>query len=320
MPILGGGLKKNESTSSALPSTDQTSALTVPSGNGLSFPDGVKVWYECDDAVIDVCFIHGLSGNRDSTWTANGQPGPWPKLFLPDRLPKARLLTFGYDAYIIRNGATRAVGINSLADHARGLLHDLTNARASPNESSRGIIFVAHSLGGLVCKSAILLSRNNPENYLQDIFDRTLGFIFLGTPHQGAWMAHLGNIAVHTLGVFASTNTKLLEILKPQNDALIEIERAFRSMVRELREGGRRLELMCFYEELKTFADVVVTQHSATFSDYPILSIHANHSDMVKFDSAENNGFQRVFAVLRRWKEGAISRLSDREISLVDRS
>src|SRR5947208_4561939 len=51
-----------------------------------SFPDGVKVLHDCPDATVDICFIHGLTGDRESTWTAHGKPAPWPKTLLPPKL------------------------------------------------------------------------------------------------------------------------------------------------------------------------------------------------------------------------------------------
>jgi protein SERAC1 len=151
-----------------------------------SFPDGVKVLHNCPDATVDICFIHGLTGNRDSTWTSHGQSSPWPSSLLPSKLSKARVLTYGYDAYIVRKSVASS---NCLVDHATNLLHDLTTDRAASNASSRPLVFIAHSLGGLVCKEAILLSRNNPEAHLRGLFDSTKGIIFMGTPHKGAWMA-----------------------------------------------------------------------------------------------------------------------------------
>src|SRR5271156_2301704 len=87
-----------------------SSSTTPPSKSDVQvtepFPAGVKDWVKCDDANVDICFIHGLTGNRDSTWTAKGQTEPWPKTLLPAELPdlKARIFTYGYDAYIVRWG------------------------------------------------------------------------------------------------------------------------------------------------------------------------------------------------------------------------
>lgn len=53
-----------------------------------SFPDGVEVLHDCPDATVDICLIHGLTGNRDSTWTAHGQSTLWPKTLLRPSSPE----------------------------------------------------------------------------------------------------------------------------------------------------------------------------------------------------------------------------------------
>ncbi|RYP33540.1 hypothetical protein DL767_004715 [Monosporascus sp. MG133] len=264
------------------------------------FPDGAAVWHDCPDATVDICFVHGLTGNRDSTWTAHGQREPWPKTLLPPRLPRARLLTYGYDAYVVGKSAASA---NRLVDHAANLLTDLTSDRASHNASSRLLVFIAHSLGGLVCKEAILLSRNNPEAHLRGIFDCVVGVVFMGTPHRGSWMADWAKIPASALGLFKSTNKSLLAILETHSQLLESGQTRFWSMVREVREGGRPLEATCFFEELPLPAvGHVVSKESATLEGYTAVSVHADHRNMVRFGSADDNGFKRLFGELIRWQ------------------
>lgn len=265
-----------------------------------SFPDGVKVLHDCPDATVDICFVHGLTGDRESTWTAHGQSAPWPKTLLPPKLSRARILTYGYDAYIVRKGVA---GSNRLMDHATNLLNDLTTDRSSNSASSRPLIFVAHSLGGLVCKKAILLSRNNPEAHLRSIFDCTKGIAFMGTPHKGSWMADWAKIPASAVGLVKSTNKSLLGILNTDDQLLESIQVEFWSMVRGLREDGRCFQVTCFFEELPlSVVGKVVSKESATLEGYASFSIHANHSDMVKFASAEENGFKRLLGELVRWE------------------
>lgn len=265
----------------------------------ISFPDGVAVFHDCPDVTVDICFIHGLIGNRDSTWTAHGQVEPWPKTFLPPRLPRARLLTYGYDVYIVRKSVA---GSNRLLDHAMNLLTDLTTDRASCDASSRPLIFIAHCLGGLVCKEAILLSRNNPEGHLRDIFDSTIGTVFMGTPHKGAWMADRARIPASALGLVKSANKSLLNTLETDDQFLESMRIMFLSMIRELREAGRRLEITTFFEELPLpVFGKFVSKDSATFDGYNAISIHADHNNMAKFGSAEDNGFKRLLGELTRW-------------------
>jgi hypothetical protein len=275
----------------------------APSAQDLpaaTFPEGIKELHPCDDAVVDVCFVHGLTGNRGETWTATSQQAPWPKLLLPHRLRQARILTWGYDAYVVRKAVASS---NRLIDHSTNLVNDLTTDRAEKNASSRSLIFVAHSLGGLVCKMAIMTSRDSPAPHLKGIFMHVKGIIFMGTPHIGSWMADWAKIPAWGLGVLKSSNISLLSILQTEDQLLESLQISFLSMVRDLRDNHqRRIEVTCFFEELPLpVVGKVVSKASATFSDHPLMSIHANHSDMVKFATTEDNGFKRLAGELIRW-------------------
>ena len=74
-----------------------------------------------------IVFVHGLTGNRESTWTHKTNKVFWPKDLLPKDLPKARIITFGYDADIIRGLST--VGNGTLRDHGKALAEDLAIRR-----------------------------------------------------------------------------------------------------------------------------------------------------------------------------------------------
>ncbi|CAI7616134.1 unnamed protein product [Penicillium glandicola] len=263
------------------------------------FIDGIKVLSDPPNATCDICFIHGLTGDREKTWTADGQSTPWPKALLPQKLHQARILTYGYDAYVISKSTASS---NRLIDHATNLLADLTSDRESCNASLRPLIFVAHSLGGLVCKKAILLSRNNPETHFQDVFDALKGVIFMGTPHMGAWMANWAKIPANTFGFVKSINVNLIDVLQRDNQLLESIQRDFLAMVRQVREKGRGLEVTCFFEELPTRGvGTIVSKESASFDSYAPRSIRADHRGMVKFATMEDNGFKRVLGELVRW-------------------
>ncbi len=282
-------------------STDSSPSETLPVPR---FPDGVKVLHDCPDATVDICFVHGLTGDRESTWTAEGQSTPWPKTLIPPRLEKARILTYGYDAYIVRASVASA---NRLNDHARNLLTKLTTNRELNDASSRALIFVAHSLGGLVCKEAILLSRNNPEPHLRRIFDCIMGVVFMGTPHKGAWMANWASIPVSALGLVKSVNKPLLEVLDTKNQYLESIQSRFMEMLRQRQsDGGRPLGIACFLEELPLpIAGLVVPKESAILDGFTYATIHANHQNMVRFATAEEDGFQLLLGELVRWESQA---------------
>lgn len=97
--------------------------------------------------LCSVVFVHGLTGNRQNTWTHEDGVF-WPKDLLPEDVPTARIMTFGYDADVV--GIIKTAGSNTLRDHGKSLANDLAMRRARSNSTTRPLIFVAHSLGGLL--------------------------------------------------------------------------------------------------------------------------------------------------------------------------
>lgn len=264
------------------------------------FPTGIQVLYDPADATTDICFIHGLTGNLRTTWIAEGQAAPWPETILPSELPRARIFTYGYNANMTPLKAP--VSTNRVADHAKNLLVDLANARAGTPH--RRLVFVVHSLGGIVAKEAILASRNNPEPHLRSVFECTAGVAFLGTPHRGSWLASWAKIPAGAVGLLS--NKSLLEVLETDNQFLESVQERFWYMVREQREAGRRLEVACFHEELPVKGlGIVVPRESATLEGYTSISIQADHRQMPRFLLADDSGFIRLLGELRRWSDSA---------------
>ena len=285
-----------------------------PSSTGGLFPDGLKVLYASPNAVVDICFVHGLAGGRESTWTAPGQSAPWLATLLPDALPDVRILAHGYDAYLEHSSA---VSSNNLGDHARNLINDLATDRED-SRVERPIVFVAHGLGGLVCKEGILQSSESGEPHLNAISVATKAILFLGTPHLGSWTSDWAGIPARDLGIATTTDLPLLEVLQSTSEFLESIHDRFMGMIRR-RARDQALDVACFYEELPLPGTNirVVSKASAAFPGFSPISIHAHHLDMVKFQSAEDTGFKRVLGVLTRWCKDVKS--AHREAFLVQR-
>ena len=127
-------------------------------------------------------FVHGLNPTGDPdharrTWThENGTI--WPATLLPQLLPKARILLFAYNSSVLGNASNVPV-----AGHAQSLLNDVYHKRLDAQEIHRPLIFVAHSLGGLLVKQALIEARLN-ERY-RCLKASTYGLVFFATPHAG---------------------------------------------------------------------------------------------------------------------------------------
>lgn len=159
----------------------------APIGKGQNY--GIQVLHDGGSgACVDIVFVHGLTGNAYNTWLhkETGILWPhketeihWPSGLLGQDLPDTRIMSFGYDADVVNfwNPASNS----RLSSHAENLVGDLVRERERTDTEDRKILFVAHSLGGLVAEYALSHSRHAAEKHLHQIERCTAGMVFLGT-------------------------------------------------------------------------------------------------------------------------------------------
>ena len=114
----------------------------------------------------------------------------------------------------------------------------------------RKIVFVAHSLGGLVVQDALAQSRNSAEPHIRQIEHCTMGLLFLGTPHHGANLAAWASLASRMTRLLRRPNSDIVDVLTPGSEVLSRIQREFNNFLRTRQEGGHPISVTCFYEEL----------------------------------------------------------------------
>ena len=71
--------------------------------------------------------LHGLGGDAIDTWTHPKSKKFWLKDFLPQQIPDARIMTFGYNAAAAFGQSTAEV-----IDYAKSLLSSLVDKREEP--------------------------------------------------------------------------------------------------------------------------------------------------------------------------------------------
>jgi ankyrin repeat protein len=125
----------------------------------------------------------------------------WPIELLPSETPSARILVWGYESLGMRD-----ISIDereSLTLHGRDLLFALHKERPA----GRPLIFVAHSLGGLIVKETLRRSQSSGEDELQDVLRLTKSVIFFGTPHRkGSGYATFGDQALSIASILMQIN------------------------------------------------------------------------------------------------------------------
>lgn len=101
-------------------------------------------------------FIHGLQGHPEKTWTYSNEKKKakcfWPRDLLNRDFPNARVLMYGYDSNLTNTLKKLHKPINQAGiwNHADSFLLELERERQ--DAPKRPLIFLAHSLGGIILK------------------------------------------------------------------------------------------------------------------------------------------------------------------------
>ncbi|KFY76789.1 hypothetical protein V499_03666 [Pseudogymnoascus sp. VKM F-103] len=305
---------------------------------------GLTTLHEPEDALIDIVFIHGFNGHPERTWTykrADADPpnhsnnpelperpskfrklNPfskdqernschpketyWPRDLLPHTVKKARVLTFGYDTTVHhRFGQTR--NRNTIYDFAWEFLNCLSDSRRSDGQSRRPLLFVAHSLGGIITKEALrqanLKSAHESCAHLRNIFLSTSSIIFFGTPHRGAdprgFLQHVAERAARAAGF--TVNQKVFDTLLPDSERLKELLDEFPLLVSKMKWNIVSFREM--YGMAVLGGKKVVDDASSCLGDFNleiVRDIESDHRDMCRFSGLNDPRYEKVAAAIHR--------------------
>ena len=206
--------------------------------------------------VLDIVFVHGLRGDAIDTWSKGTVC--WPRDLLKEEIPNVRVITWGYDSTIANLKTFSSQ--NSIFGHSENLLLDLARQRRRTERAlfdpgQKPIIFVGHSLGGLVIKEALIRSAEylnaHQDDYLGAIYKDTKGVIFMGTPHRGSDKFSLGDVVAKAANVaWRQPNQALLNTLAQDSDVLEHQNKSFDTK-------SSSMTLVCLYEEIPTAIGMV---------------------------------------------------------------
>ncbi|KAF8523906.1 hypothetical protein BU17DRAFT_85349 [Hysterangium stoloniferum] len=251
---------------------------------------GIKVLVPGTSPSIDIVAIHGFDGHREKSWTAdNGKL--WLRDFLPQTIPTARILSYGYDAYTKRSSEQTLYG------RAQDFLARLSMLRETGETKDRPIIFIAHSLGGIILKSALIQANAANEGHLLPhkwIYLSTYGIIFLGTPHQGT------DIVSKLVSLCSQPNNILLKHLTAHSELL-------QQQISDFNPITARFDMKFFYETLSTtlprhMSAIIVPRESAILPgavNIEPISMHKDHTGMSKFQSVDDGDYESVLYIVQ---------------------
>ncbi|KAL6918394.1 hypothetical protein FSST1_009889 [Fusarium sambucinum] len=205
----------------------------------------LSVVFDAPDAEFEIILVHGLAADPDWTWIQlfpiDAQDSTEKdKITLHDLLKKkfsrSRILSFSDNSTHLGNDSV----VKTTEEIGRSLLKEVEAKRRRP---PLPLIFIGHSMGGIVTKQA--LCTLGSEKTLED----TSGIVFLGTPHQGSSLSWLGSIVSFLTQPWGS-DTTLVMSLTVRNPELSNLRREFED---RLTRQPRRPHIVSFYETKATF-------------------------------------------------------------------
>lgn len=267
------------------------------------------------EATIDIVAVHGLTGGALKTWTSNDGKTCWlnNSELLPKYLKNARILTWGYNADIASLMGKTASSSDRILQHAQTLVAQLHADRQLEGATERPIIFLCHSLGGIIVKRGLAYSESRTASkiaHLHSIYTCTYAILFFGTPHSGSNKARLLDslqkiVSLTVPRKVLHTESSLLSALEEESETLQNIIDQFAPLM-------CRFRIFFFWEQEKTdlkyTRDYIVTESSAA----PILDntersgIAADHRGICKFENSRDQGFRTVVAALQRYSLDAL--------------
>ncbi|KAG8818980.1 hypothetical protein FRC17_010639 [Serendipita sp. 399] len=262
---------------------------------------------------ISIVAIHGLDGHREQSWMAEDGT-MWLKDLLPGDFPNARILSYGYDADTRSFAKTSA---QTIFHHAEAFAEALSRQRTADPE--RPIIFLAHSLGGIMLKKVRSSStklgsmtdylkalvhchlRNHKSGHrLRSIVTSTVAVLFFGTPHSGANGVQLVEWMCRLLSIYRSTSNKVLKDLKKDSSALEELQANYLP-------ASEGIDTIFFYEAYETpIVGGIVPRRSAIIAgdrEANVVGLNADHCQIVKFSGRDDENYRTVTHYIRGFME-----------------
>lgn len=225
----------------------------------------------------------------------------WAMDWLQEKFPEIRVLGLNYNStlsewYSKFHGCGCQITQGNIESRAHEFLDHL--AAAGVGENGRPVVFVGHSMGGLIVKSIVTQAMDSERPEERAVADSTKAIMFLGTPHRGTPVAKLKQLSTMLL----SPSVEVRE-MEENSSALLRLHERFLRVVRPL---GSKLEVVSIAEgHPMVFTPFklsyeVVTEKSARIEVGDYYKLAEDHLGICKPTSKQSFLYRRLVATISR--------------------
>ncbi|KAH9204746.1 hypothetical protein DL95DRAFT_376793 [Leptodontidium sp. 2 PMI_412] len=275
----------------------------------------------------DIIAITGLGGNAYTSFKEPGGPHMWLQDALPIDLQKSvnglvkpnseRILTYGYNTQLENNQSFQV--IDDLARQLRGSLRAIREG----DLCKRPIVFIGHSLGGLVVKQ-LLVQLNQGDEVDKSNLKATRGALFFGVPSLGmdiaSFIPRTNPQTNRTLVDSIGTDSQFLPLLAQQFLIAFDFRDSIIFSFYETRLSPTAIKINGKWErtgEPKKLVDIESAINGRPWESDSrfIMPIDRTHSEMAKFEPCSDD-YERVLGCLMLLLKDASDIISARFHSL----
>ncbi|XP_057423567.1 uncharacterized protein LOC130717373 isoform X4 [Lotus japonicus] len=279
---------------------------TLDDGNCSSSIGSTESGLDRNCPPLDVVFVHGLRGGPYKTWRISedksstvstlvekideeaGKLGTfWPGEWLSSDYPDARLFTLKY-----KSNLTQWSGASLPLQEVSSMLLEKLVAAGIGN---RPVVFVTHSMGGLVVKQILHTAK---ERNFDNLVNSTIGIVFYSCPHFGSrladmpWRMGLVLRPAPTIGELRSGSSRLIELndyirqlyKKSMLDVLSFCETTVTPIVEGYGGWALRMEIVPIESAYPGFGELVVLESTDHISSCkPVSRLDPSYTETLKF-------------------------------------
>ncbi|KAI1877910.1 uncharacterized protein JN550_000092 [Neoarthrinium moseri] len=261
---------------------------------------GLTPLYSRGNRHIDIVAVTGWHGRAFWSWKPADAGHMWLRDWLGPDLSNqnclARVYTYGYPSQVAASDSDASV-----RDYGQTLLHHLVAARSGDIKAghSTPLVFIGHSLGGLVIKQALKDAAQSVKPAEKDVAQSLLGCIMFGVPNLGM---HNGSLLPMTEG---RPNETFARTLGVESHYLPVLDEDF-----SIQFTQQKVPMIAIYETLDSPSVIKkglkwsrtgpkvrsVSRTSACSRSTEQVPSHTDHSDLAKFKNPYSEVYQTVVA------------------------
>lgn len=236
----------------------------------------------------------------------------WPMDWLPQEYPNIRIIGLNYETSI----SEWSLNLMCPCDKSKSSLHDraaefLNSLSVSNVGRDCPVIWVGHSMGGLMAKSIIVQALESDDPKVRTIGENTRAILFLGTPHKGSPVAKLKQ----HVQLLLSPTIEVKE-LRENGQLLLHLHERFEEALRSL---PKPIEIVSIAEGCPTmitlfkFPMQFVKEESAKldFGDFYVLNV--DHFGLSKPVFRQSFLYRRLLRIIDEVYENVKRELAEAE-------